>query len=272
MPLIGSLASMDYHKGFRKKAFQTITAPSPAINTPVKVAELSQSYSLSWLDIEIDLYNYTVTKKNISGTTISGFSFDADAEEYAFTAGETYVWYIMHTPLCGSSSYFSADLQVDRVSTDNTLTNFKTFGDTTAGFNPHVGSSFWYERYKGTTGNSSLSESALVNANANIFRQSTTGNDVTVGTSSFTVSGDVGGTPSSNTGLTTNRAGSTTGYYVYSETSGSSSQFTCTRYFLHQMPGLWTVGSSSTSKKWGVSLGMYGPHIGTVNIYAIRNS
>lgn len=264
---------MDYHKGFRKKAFQSITPPSPAINYPVKVATLDGSWGSSWIDVEIDLYNYTVIKKTAAGSPfLQGFSFDADAAGYAFTTGETYVWYIMHLPTCGSSNYFSGDLQVDRVSTDNTLTNFKTFGDTTTGFDPHVGSSFWYERYKGTTGNSSLSEWALVNANANIFRQSINQNDVAVGTASFTVAGDVGGTGSSNTGLTTNRAGSTTGYYVYSETSGSSAQFNCKRYFLHQMPGLWTVGSGSTNRKWGVSLGMYGAHIGTVNIYVVRNS
>lgn len=272
MPLLGSLATPDFGKGFRKKAFQTITLPSPAINTPIKVARIFNSYT-SWLDVEVDLFQYSVIKKTTSGTQLtSGVVFDSDANGYAFTSGETYVWYILHVPLCGSTSYYTADLQVDRVSTDNTLTNFKTFGTTGTGFDPHVGSTYWYERYKGDADISTLSESDIINNGASVFRQSATLYDVTVGTASNNVWGDVGGTGSASTGLTTNRANSTIGYYVYSESSGSASQFNCTRYFLHQLPGLWTVGSGSTNRKWGVSLGMYGSAMGSVNIYAIRVS
>jgi len=274
MPLLGSLATPDFGKGFRKKAFQTITLPTPAINTPVKVATISNNYYVSWLDVEIDLWQKSVIKKNTSGTLITtGVSFDSDAEGYAFTTGETYVWYLVHEPYCGSTSYYQADLQVDRVSTDNTLTNFKTFGNTTTGFDPHVGSSFWYQRYKGVAlSGSSYNDYQAVDTWATNMRNSTSTYLVQVGTTSHNVWGDVGGTGSSGTGLTTNRAGSTTGYYVYNESSGSSTQFNCSRYFIHQLPGLWTVGSSSTSRKWGVSLGMNGTYMRDVHIYAIRNS
>jgi hypothetical protein len=276
MPLLGSLATPDFGKGFRKKAFQALPPPALGMYKAAKVAELSQSYSTSWLDIEIDLYANTVIKKNTSGTTISGYSFDSDITNYTLSSGQTYLWYLLHLPLCGSNNYYSADLQVDRVSIDNTLTNFKTFGDTTSGFSPHVSTLNWYNRYKGKALSGlnafTVTDKKIVEDWSGQFRSSLSTYSVATGTSSHTVSGDVGGTGSSNTGLTTNRAGSTTGYYIYSEASGSTTQFNCKRAFVHQLPGLWTVGSGSTNRKWGVSLGMYGAHIGTVNIYVVRVS
>lgn len=265
---------MDYSKGFRKKPFVSLTLPAPTINSPVKVATITHQNSSSWVDLVVDLgaMSASLTKVSDSSDLSSDVAIDSDFQQYSFTSGHTYVIYLLHLPSCGSSGLFKGDLQVDRVSTNNTATSFKTFGSTSSGFDPHVGSTHWYQRYKGTVSTTStLSHYAIVNSNANIFRQSTNQNDVGVSTTSQTIGGDTGGTGSSGTGLTTNRAGVNNGYYVYSETSGSSTQMLCTRYFLHQLPGLLTLGGTA-NQKFGVSLGMHGIHMGTVNVYVNRNS
>ena len=270
MPIISSLSTMDYSKGFRKKAFQTITLPAPTVNTPIHIADVGGT-SVNWKDIVVDLGTFSITAtSSVGGNTGSAVM---QQQQHTFSSGEVYSILLLHEPLCGSTSYYTADLQVDRVSTNNTATSFKTFGDTTNGFNPHNGSTYWYQRYRGTFAyNVSLTNDMFVSNTAANFRGANGSNyDIVVGTTSSTIKGDVGGTGSSSTGISTNRAGSSTGYYVYSESSGSSTQFSCKRFFLHQLPGPLTLGGSA-NQKFGMSLGMYGAAMGMVRIYVSRIS
>lgn len=271
MPIISSLSTMDYSKGFRKKPFQSIVLPAPTVNTPIHIADVGGT-SVNWKDIVVDLNAFSITATNSSTGGDTGTAVMQD-QNNTFSSGEVYSILLLHEPLCGSTSYYTADLQVDRVSTNNTATSFKTFGDTTNGFNPHTGTSLWYQRYRGHfDSNVSLANDVFVSNTAASFRGGNGSNyDIVVGTTSSTIKGDVGGTGSGSTGISTNRAGSSVGYYVYSESSGSSTQFSCKRFFLHQLPGPLTLGGTA-NQKFGMSLGMYGSAMGMVHIYVSRIS
>lgn len=165
----------------------------------------------------------------LSGQSASWSTYNIGLSGYVGSTGRLVFYY-------ETVNSFTADLQLDNINLNGTTYAFTSSNE-------------GFETTTVDTNSSGLETTA--------HYESLTFSAVPTGTSAYRWNRDSGGTPSSSTGLTTDASGSTTGHYLYPETS-----VTHPASFWLRSPEV-TLSTGTCS----IAVARYGAAMGTLKVY-----